>query len=205
MMKFICTLLVAMLLAIPTNNKAQINQKHKVFIDGYYGFPNLIGYTLKRKTKAFAEVANLDIGGNGPYGGKIEYLFHDQIGIAIDANASSAHIIFDGIEELDTFNLFHHYEVTREVFRILPRINFHFLQHDKLDVFAGLGVGYNGSKWSFKTTDPNFNDREFRTFIPIAFRLFVGSRYFFTDFVGLNFEVGLGGGGLLQGGVSFRI
>lgn len=204
-MKVFSSILIILLFITPNVTKAQINQKNKVFIDGYYGFPNLVGYTLKRKTRAFEEVVNLDIGGNGPYGGRVEYMFHDQIGVSIDVNMSSAYVFFDGIDELDTLNIFHHYEVIREVFRILPRINFHFLQHDKLDLYAGIGLGYNGSKWTFNTTDPNFDDREFSAVIPVSFRLAVGGRYFFTNFLGLNFELGVGGGGLLQGGISFRI
>jgi opacity protein-like surface antigen len=79
------------------------------------------------------------------------------------------------------------------------------ISHDKLDLFAGVGIGYNGSKWTFITDDPNFNNSEFNAIVPISFRLFVGGRYFFTNNLGLNFEFGAGGGGLLQGGISFRI
>lgn len=204
-MRFLTLIALIVMLLIPQADHAQINQKNKVFIDGYYGFPNLIGFTLKRKIRSFEEVLNLDVGGNGPYGGKIEYMFHDQIGVSVDVNTSSAYLIFDGIEELDTLGIFYHYEVTRNVLRILPRINFHLLKDDHVDVFLGIGLGYNGSQWTFKTTDPNFNDREFSAIIPVAFRFFVGGRYFFNNFLGLNFELGAGGGGLLQGGISFRI
>lgn len=205
-MKSLFYIAIVALFLQPFSGKAQIAQKNKVFIDGYYGFPNLIGFTLKRKVNAFSknvlqDLVDLDIGGNGPYGGKIEYMFHDHIGVSIGANASYSYAVFDGI---DTLNIQRHYEITRNVLRILPRINFHMLSHEKADLFAGIGIGYNGSQWKFITDDPNFNSRDFNG-IPVAFRLFVGGRYFFTDFLGLNLEMGIGGGGLLQGGISFRI
>lgn len=207
-MKILTTILIlGVLIFAPVANTAQIAQKNKVFIDGYYGFPNLIGFTLKRKVNAFSknvlrDLVDLDIGGNGPYGGKIEYMFHDHIGVSIGVNTSSSFAVFDGI---DTLNIKRHYEITRNVLRILPRINVHLLSHEKADLFAGIGIGYNGSKWKFITDDPNFNSREFNAIVPVSFRLFLGGRYFFTNFLGLNFEVGVGGGGLLQGGISFRI
>lgn len=201
-MKFSSFLITLLLLTQTLSGWSQINQKNKVFIDAYYGFPNLIGHTLKNKVRAYTEILRIDIGGNGPYGGKVEYMFHDQIGIGLDVNTSAAHIVFDGIDELDYER---HYEITRKVLRIFPRISFHFLRHEKLDLFSGLGLGYNGSKWQFKTDDPNFDNREFSAIIPVSFRFFIGSRYFFTNYLGINFEVGIGGGGLLQGGLSFRI
>lgn len=200
-------LLFGAALIAPVSNTAQIAQKNKVFIDGYYGFPNLMGIALKRKVNQFSEkvlrdLVDLEVGGNGPYGGKIEYMFHDHIGVSIGVNTSSSFAVFNGI---DTLNIDRHYEITRNILRILPRINFHMLSHDKVDLFAGVGIGYNGSTWKFITDDPNFNSREFNAIIPVSFRLFLGGRYFFTNFLGLNFEVGIGGGGLLQGGISFRI
>lgn len=206
MIRILAILLVG-LMFISGSYKAQIAQKNKVFIDGYYGFPNLMGFALKRKVTQFSEkvlrdLVDLNIGGNGPYGGKVEFMFHDHIGVSVGINTSSSFAVFNGI---DTLNIDRHYEITRKVLRILPRINFHMISHDNLDLFAGLGIGYNGSNWKFITDDPNFNNREFDAIIPVSFRLFLGSRYFFTNFLGLNLEVGIGGGGLLQGGISFRI
>ncbi|MCB9196629.1 MAG: hypothetical protein H6600_06565 [Flavobacteriales bacterium] len=177
-------------------------EKNTVLIDGYYGFPNLIGFTVKNKIKKVADIISLDIGGAGPYGGKIEYLFHDRMGIALDINSSSSFAVFDGI---DTLNIQRHYEITRKVLRVMPRFNFHFIDSEKADGFVGLGIGYNNSTWQFITDDPNFSSRTFKNIVPITARLFIGGRYFFTNFLGINFELGLGGGGLLQGGLTIKI
>lgn len=177
-------------------------EKNTVLIDGYYGFPNLIGFTVKNKINKVADIISLDIGGAGPYGGKIEYLFHDRMGISLDINSSSSFAVFDGI---DTLNIQRHYEITRKVLRVMPRFNFHFIDSEKADVFIGLGIGYNSSTWEFITDDPNFSSRTFKNIVPITARLFIGGRYFFTNFLGINFELGLGGGGLLQGGLTIKI
>jgi hypothetical protein len=40
--------------------------------------------------------------------------------------------------------------------------------------------------------------------VPVGFKLGVIMRYFFTDNIGMNLGVGLGQGGLLNGGLSVK-
>ena len=55
------------------------------------------------------------------------------------------------------------------------------------------------------SNDPDFvDDSASLTAIPVAGRIGLGMRYFFTDNIGINLGVGFGQGGILNGGLSFK-
>jgi opacity protein-like surface antigen len=181
--------------------QAQVVQKGTVLIDGYLGFPNLYKTVLQNN---YGEGGNnLKVGGIGPLGGRIEYLIADKIGVGLDLNYSSASLTYT---ELNSVNgTLYDYKIGRSIFRAMPRFNFHFGNSDSFDGYAGVGSGYRSVNWTFESNDPFYNDESIGGLIPVAFRIFVGGRYFFTDLLGIHMEFGLGGGALMQGGLSLKL
>ena len=65
--------------------------------------------------------------------------------------------------------------------------NFHFLEsNDNLDAYFMVGAGYGNRSFKFESTDPDYTDETIDGLIPVASRVGVGMRYFFTDNIGLN-------------------
>ncbi len=200
------TVLAIAFAGVSTAN-AQVVEEGTVLIDAYYGFPNLYTTTIKQAYASSGGASNVKVGGIGPVGGKFEYLLADRIGLGLDVNYTNTYVSYDEMSTDTTTGSAtnYNYEVSRSVLRIFPRINFHFGNSDSFDGYAGVGAGYRVAKWAFESNDPDFGDETIEGLIPVSFRAFVGARYFFTDNIGLNFEIGLGGGALLQGGLSFKI
>jgi outer membrane protein W len=83
--------------------------------------------------------------------------------------------------------------------------NYHFLEsNDNLDAYFMVGAGYGNRSFTFSSTDPNYTEASVKSIIPVASRIGVGMRYFFTDNIGLNLAIGFGQGGLVNGGLSLK-
>lgn len=79
---------------------------------------------------------------------------------------------------------------------------FHYQFIDKLDTYAGLMLGYNivNGKWFGSGTETN----PVATSSSVAYSVFLGARYYFTDKVAVFAEVGYGIAAL-ELGVAFRL
>jgi len=93
--------------------------------------------------------------------------------------------------------------LTRSHFSILPK--YHFLRgNHRLDIYAGLRVGYVNWKTKFKTTDPNFSRNiKFSTGRP-SIGLVTGMRIYLIKGFGTNFEINLGAPYVVSVGLNFR-
>jgi hypothetical protein len=89
--------------------------------------------------------------------------------------------------------------------RAMARLNYHFVQNDRLDAYAGFAGGYKNVNRSIATNDTNYDDGSINgALIPVSFRIAVGTRIYFTDNIGGMIELGAGGGALLQFGLSAK-
>jgi opacity protein-like surface antigen len=189
------------------NAKAQCIEKGKMIIDVYYGFPNLLSSYI-RSAYDNTVTEGVTTTATGPFGGKFEYLLADKIGIAININYANSSIKGTG-SGTDNFNInpaaIYTYKISIPRFRVFPVLNFHFATSDNLDPYFLVGAGYCSFKYKFESDEPGFDNEESITGLGnFAFRVGVGTRYFFTKNLGLNLEFGLGGGGLLQFGVATK-
>lgn len=85
---------------------------------------------------------------------------------------------------------------------------YHFpISNDKVDLYAGLMLSYNILSYSYTTNDPNYNgalDNYSGSYgSGVGFSAFGGIRYYLTDNIGLNAELGYGVSYLTLG-VSFK-
>ncbi len=215
--------LMGAMLTISTASIAQtpVGQGN-IIIDPYIGFPNW------NNVFAHSGIAENHGDGNGhlnggqlSYGGRVEYLLADNFGIGIDFNYevsgygygymsneyNEATMVYDYVAM--------NYEYKEKISRIMLRLNYHLVQNDRVDAYAGFAAGYkNLNKSGVRTrvstgvetedTDLLLEEDLFPIAFPVAFRLAVGARMYLTDNIGAHVELGAFGGGLIQLGISAK-
>ena len=76
---------------------------------------------------------------------------------------------------------------------------------DKVDFYFVAGAGYKNRSWKYDSTDPDYESTTVSgTLIPVAARIGIGTRFWFTDNIGANVDLGFGHSGLLNAGLSFK-
>lgn len=154
------------------------------------------------------------VGGPIGYGGRLEYMVADNFGVGLDVNYVKTGYEYTstclGCGAYDSTSMTYA-DVTETIgyeakkLRIMVRMNYHFVQTEALDVYAALGVGYANKDRTFYLDGEVDGDASIPTIIPIATRFALGMRYYFAPYIGVNFELGAGGGQIAQLGVSVKI
>lgn len=187
-----------------------------IIIDPYIGVPNwnnsLLYNNIEDNTSDSTAADYHVNGGQLSYGGRVEYLVADNFGIGIDFNYEVAGFGFDYMDYnpvTSAYDLPMNYEYKAKRSRIMARLNYHFVQNDRVDAYAGFAGGYKivnrsgvttNETTKVQTADTDFPD----ALIPVAIRLAIGARFYFTDNIGAHVELGALGGGLLQVGISAK-
>ena len=97
------------------------------------------------------------------------------------------------------------YKLSSPKISVMVVFNYHFIDNDQLDLFGTIGAGYKNRSIELTSNDPYFVDEsQSVTTIPVAGRIGIGMRYFFTNNIGINLGVGFGQGGIANGGLSFK-
>ncbi|MFY7991273.1 MAG: outer membrane beta-barrel protein [Fluviicola sp.] len=209
-MKRILTVISALVVIMTAGNNvhAQAASQGNVIIDPYYGFPNF----GKNITKQLSEgLENVKVGGYGPAGIRVEYMLADKFGIGVDAIFNGYNVEgsgtdttgYDGMGNPITDTYTAKYSMNR--FRIQARFNYHFdVSSPNLDTYIGLGVGTNNRTYKYwEDGVEQTDDQTSVTLIPVSFRFAAGMRYYFTENIGVNAELGLGGPAI-SAGLSFK-
>ncbi|MNJ83880.1 hypothetical protein D3C87_13080 [compost metagenome] len=197
------------------NASGQANTKWNMVNDPYYGVPNYTSLFPGLKSSILGAVkdddniSNIDSRGSGPTGLRTEFFLNNWFGIGVDAIYSGSSVTYDRLDSIvDGISYTNSYERKMSRVRIQARFNFHFpVKNKRLDMYGGIGIGSNAKYRStfvngVKTDDKSGFWDGFPT-IPISMRTCWGFRYYFSKFVGMNFEIGIGGP-LISTGVSSR-
>lgn len=206
--------LLAGSLTISAGANAQALSQGSVVVDAYYGFPNL-GKSFYKNLEDASNVEGYKATGVGPLGIRGEYMISDRIGLGVDLIYNSNRITYVQIDSTYNGNT-DTYTVTRneserlmQRLRVQARINFHFeVNNPDLDAYFGIGAGTNNrfrKYWEngVEVEDTYTSGASNLTLVPVSFRLCTGLRYYFTENIGVNMEIGLGGP-LISGGLSMK-
>lgn len=210
MKKTLLAVFVGMSTLFTTNVNAQALEEGSILIEAYYGFPDLYKSAFRSAYANSGTEIDLKIGGVGPVGGRFEYLLTDKVGLGLDVVHNSAKITYrEATEEYNsttgTYDTkVYDYEVGTSKLGAIVTFNFHFVDNDQLDVAGIVGAGYSNRNFTFESNDPNYTGGTVTNLVPVGFKLGVAMRYFFTDNIGINLGVGIGQGGLLNGGLSVK-
>ena len=164
-----------------TTGFAQAFEKGTSVVSLGYGVGNLSKFIfneIRKNTQQF------DYRSTGPFLGKYEYGVTDHIGVGISiahvgVNASFGKMIED---TLYTGSL-----AWRNT-SVLGRVNYHFAQSERLDVFLGAGIGFRfgRSKLDVDYERPDvIGIPRIPVIFPLGFETTVGVRYFLLENVGL--------------------
>ena len=194
-----------------TSSFGQAVEEGNVIIDAYYGFPNLYTTVFQSAYANSGSEINVNVGGIGPLGGRVEYMLADKVGLGVDIAFSNSSVAFqseitttDPVTFETTTNTYDYDFATNKIGAMVT-FNYHFLDNDQLDAYAMVGAGYKNRNFSFTSTEPGYEEATVSgTLLPVASRIGVGMRYFFTDNIGLNLALGFGQGGILNGGISAK-
>jgi len=175
-----------------------------IIITAYYGGPNLNATILEAMYSNIGE--NSPAASLGPVGGTFSYMVTDAVGVGLDVNYTNLSISWDD-NSVDSSgaSVNYNYKVGMSTVRIMPRFDFHFGTSEKFAPYIGLAAGWRNRTYYTETNDPSFNDSDAEGFNPIAFRIAAGGSIYFTDNIGINLELGLGGGGLVRGGLVIKL
>ena len=188
-----------------TNLQAQAVEEGNIVVEGYYGFPNLYSAVFKTTYANSGQAVGLEIGGIGPVGARVEYLLTDKIGLGLDLGYNNTKIQYQEVGVNSAGNdVIYNYDFKTQKIGAMVFMNYHFLDNDKVDFFGTFGVGYGNRTFTFESTDPNYTAASISSLIPVASRIGIGLRYFFTDNLGANLGLGFGQGGLVNAGISVK-
>jgi hypothetical protein len=195
-------------------SNSQVIEKGDFIFDPYVGYPNWGNENSYQNSG----LTSYSVKSNGPMGVRAEILISDQIGIGVDFIYNSRFIkgtredieyVFDesSNQYVELVNVYD-YQSLSQRFRLQLRVNYHFdLYNPNLDLYVGYGVGSNVSKYTTlingTASYPTYEQSIF-TFFPFSMRVCTGLRYYFTNKIGINSELGLGGP-LLSAGISLKI
>lgn len=118
-----------------------------------------------------------------PISGFLEYGVMQKLGVGLGIGYAPSVYKFGSVYEINYSNLI-----------VNLRIAFHFINRDKLDIYAGGGIGYNISSATVKDlsgrtasyADPTAG----KTFGGIAPCIFIGGRYYLSNQIALFGEAG---------------
>ncbi|MCX6192303.1 MAG: outer membrane beta-barrel protein [Flavobacteriia bacterium] len=199
---------------------AQIMQGNFI-IDPYIGIPNWANSLFYGQYDGSStSVSNYKtVGGALSYGGRFEYMIADKVGVGADVNyevsgfsfdytdyqydASGAVIYVNGDPQFRSYTD----KYTAKKLRAMFRLNYHFFQSDKVDVYTGFAAGYKSAKREYTTEPSNpmsTNESADKALVPISTRLAIGTKIYFTQNIGAHVELGVFGGGLIQFGLSAK-
>jgi len=184
-----------------TTATAQCVKEGTILVDTYYGFPNLYTAIFKSAYANAGSPSSVTVKGIGPIGLRGEYLLTDKLGLGVDIGFNNTKITENVDSAGNTYvNTFYTQKIG-----VMATLNYHFVTKDKLDFYGVLGAGYGSRSFSFTSTQPGYTNPTIKSLIPVSARLGLGIRYFFTDNIGMNFGLGVGQGGLLNAGITFKI
>jgi opacity protein-like surface antigen len=198
--------------------------KGKLVIVAGYGFPNLYksffkntisnsgsstsGYSYDYTVKGFGPVFLRGEYGITKWFGAGLIIGYSQMSVTkTDAYTEEDYDSNSGTYVTGTYQDVAKY--THTSLSIGARANFHFGTGKRIDPYAGVGLGYssNQNKFTYSTTNPYqaLPVPVSISGIPFYFAISIGTRYYFTDNIGLYAEFGFDKWSLLQGGLAFKL
>jgi len=189
--------------------KSQALYPGNVMLDIYGGFPNF-GKMLVSSN--LANVQTISLNGLAPSGVRGEYMIEDNIGVGFDVMYNYVNFKYQIMDtswfgDQVVINSNDYHSIMKRV-RVHFRFNYH-IEHEnpRIDSYFGFGIGYNSRTYS-STKNNLDNTSEFKSRIqlipfPVSARVCFGGRYYFSQYIGLVGEVGLGGP-LISLGLSLK-
>ena len=188
------------------NSYSQITSRGTLFVDSYYGLSisnfTFDGDQIKRNNSTFV----------GPLGLKAEFMVTQKIGIGADYTYSKqskddVKLVYNATTSLIESNkIDNFYQSTKNT--LMFTFNYHVLNNKIFEAAFNFGLGMRSNKLNFDpssiTSSVNTNSLLWSN-SSFTSRIGFTVRAFITDHIGVNVSVGFGRGGLINGGLSFKL
>lgn len=183
-------------------------QKKEIVVNVYAGGPNLQASFVEvvLSVDTVMNVKQVSAGTKVPLlGARVSYSINPRISLGGDVNYRVTEIDFYGNIDGE-FEIYRYYAEINQI-RMSLRAEYHFdTENDKLDLYIPASIGYKYTLLVLKTTDPNYRKGQVNfNRIPVSTRIGFGMRYFIEERIGFGIEIGAGNGGVIQGGLTFRV
>jgi hypothetical protein len=211
--KLIGTVLVFLLL-VPAAWKAQTKQNEVVFSIGgalsftQFGLNSLVGYSNQGTISRWsypAFVLNGDVG------------LSDRISLGACFSWQTLGFNFSDVPYPNNNYTYYgntpspqqSWTDTYQRFNVSARGLYHFVRQKDWDLYLGVRIGYTWWDRNSNNTDPLYDYSkadEYKSILPmpVAIQSLFGMRYFFSDYFGINGEVGVGAPYALMLGVNVK-
>lgn len=182
----------------------QIENKNEFgyIIDAYYGDP------IERFTSDVSYSDSYSFSGNSisyvdstsynkglVLGARLELKPTKRIGIGLDINylQYSTNNTFTEIDNINNEVAYNSISrINYDIINSQLRLNYYFISRPKFSLFSGIGAGISNKRRTINCIGC-YKEYFFKIFGPYFLaRIAAGSRYYFTDNIGLNIEIGLG-------------
>ena len=216
MKKFIIVPVFALLLFWSNDTSAQVFNERNFGIDTYYGTPTLFQGVFKVFIKKIIDTipnSDLNYSRSGPIGIRGEFMVSNMIGVGLDVAYNSFTLTNNRKDSLFNTSDNSNQEVKyQDVFStsklgIMLTGNVHLLKNPKFDLALVGGLGFGIRTFGIESNDPAFEKGAYKynkRIFPLSAKIGIETRYFFTENIGLNAGLGVGQGGILHGGISFK-
>ena len=200
MNKIKLTLLSLSVLFGGMNLNAQAFQQGKNFVSLSYGLKLVTPESFLRALDPDLPIG-LKFTNIGPIGLKYEYAVAEDVGIGVSLGYSSFNVSYsEQVIEGSSVNEYY-YTVKGSKFTGSARINWHFGEHDIIDPYLGLGLGFKARTTKYESNDLGETTGVFFPLLfPVSFEATFGTRFLFSDNLGAFVELGIGHG-VLQAGL----
>lgn len=186
---------------------AQAFEAEKSYVSVGYGYEL---FSVKRFFDLYENETGFSVKGFGPVVAKYEYGLSEKVGIGLAVGYGGATVSWrddysvyneaTGQYDIKTYS----YEYKNNKITGTARINWHLGDHDKIDPYIGVGLGFKSNRFKLSTTDSNFDEGtlDFKG-VPMSMSASFGCRFYFTDNIGAFIELGMGHG-FAQGGLQMK-
>ncbi|MFA4851905.1 MAG: hypothetical protein WC868_09635 [Bacteroidales bacterium] len=198
-------MILGLAFAFSSGSFSQAVKEGTSIVDVTYGWPNLYTNIFKAAVDQ-ANSIGLSATGFGPIGIKYEYMVAEKVGIGCIFNYANSTVKYQLNQTVNGTPTTYNYEFSAQRIRAMAKFSFHFGNSEKFDGYTTIALGYFSSPWKWESNDTSYvsSSVDISSLFPVAARVAVGGRYYFTDNIGALMEFGLGGGGLLEFGVTAK-
>lgn len=184
-MKKYTILLSAICICVLQSVSAQISAGNELTFTAGYGFP-----TITKTIFSIADGKNVSTSFAGPFYGKLEYKLNETVGFGVDFAYSRGEAAYQTEGEADQ-NILYNTSFVYTAYSALAAFTFHFGNSATFDPYAHVGMGYRNTNYSFRSDDPDFNQKDLNGFNHFGANLTLGGRLYLTDNIGVYGEVGI--------------
>lgn len=180
---------------------AQMLEEGEGVVEFDLGYPNLkpMFYNPASILHSGLGESQSDAHAYGQFILKGEFMVSDRIGVAASFNYGyfTSYDVAQGTEwnsstqAYESYSYF--YDSRIHKLRLMFGMNFHLLQTNRADTYFGFQAGTKKTYLSYETNDPAVTEAPDAWVFPYAFRVHYGIRYFFTEYLAANAELGFGG------------